>query len=38
MTYFSHPLMDNNINDSDVGSLINFLKEIKKKSLPNQKK
>lgn len=37
MTYFSHPLMDNNINDSDVGSLINFLKRNKKKIFTQSK-
>ena len=31
MSFFSHPLMDNNIDDSDVESLINFLKKNKKK-------
>lgn len=31
MKNFSHPLMDNNITDSDVNSLISFLKNNKKK-------
>ena len=31
MKNFSHPLMDNNITDSDVSSLISFLKNNKKK-------
>ena len=31
MNNFSHPLMDNNITDSDVNSLISFLKNNKKK-------
>ncbi len=31
MKKFSHPLMDNNITDSDVSSLISFLKNNKKK-------
>ena len=31
MKQFSHPLMDNNITDSDVNSLISFLKNNKKK-------
>ena len=33
---FSHPLMDNNIIDSDINSLISFLKNNKKKFLLNQ--
>ncbi len=31
MSFFSHPLMDNNIDDSDIKSLTNFLKKNKKK-------
>ena len=31
MKKFSHPLMDNNITDSDVSSLMYFLKNNKKK-------
>ena len=31
MKNFSHPLMDNNITDSDVNSLISFIKKNKKK-------
>ena len=31
MKNFTHPLMDNNITDSDVNSLISFLKNNKKK-------
>ena len=31
MNSFSHPLMDNNITNSDVNSLISFLKNNKKK-------
>ena len=31
MKNFSHPLMHNNITDSDVNSLISFLKNNKKK-------
>ena len=31
MKEFSHPLMDNNIIDSDVRSVISFLKKNKKK-------
>ena len=31
MKNFSHPLMDNNITNSDVSSLISFLKNNKKK-------
>ena len=36
MKKFSHPLMDNNITDSDISSLISFLKNNKKKFLLNQ--
>ena len=38
MKNFSHPLMDNNITNSDVSSLISFLKNNKKKFLLNQPK
>ena len=36
--YFTHPLMDNNITDSDVNSLILFLKKNKKKIFTQSKK
>ena len=38
MKNFSHPLMDNNITNADISSLISFLKKNKKKIFTQSKK